>query len=347
MRGGAGAHLRAMCDCQDGRHQASRELQPPAWARLPQRDARQPVRPRGQLPPRAQPRHPGADAPLPRGRAARRRRGGGVGQRHAHGRVLARGRHGRGPRHGLRWPAGVGREQARRHAAEADGSVTAGNPRSVSRKAWTGRQLRLVPRARGGVARVRPLQPPGSRQQAGLPGQSQNLLGRRLTVHCRGFHALSWHGGGSASIHTRMHSNWSATWAGSAEIQISACVTRHGLHLPRSRSVAILDARVRVQETPTQGGCRPPTLLATAPLIMSLCLTGEVQIGSERVTLSLTACINTKRQPVPSRRQATLRWTLEITVQQMCAEMMASDSFWPKRNALLKPNGYSISVNSE
>ena len=51
-----------------------RELQPPVRARLPQRDADQPVRPERQLPPREQPRHPGAVAALPRGGAQRRRR---------------------------------------------------------------------------------------------------------------------------------------------------------------------------------------------------------------------------------------------------------------------------------
>ena len=46
------ADQRALRDRQDRRHQAVRELQPPVRARLPQRDADQPVRPGRQLPPR-------------------------------------------------------------------------------------------------------------------------------------------------------------------------------------------------------------------------------------------------------------------------------------------------------
>ncbi len=61
------------------RHQALLERQLPIRARLPQRDADQPLRPRRQLSPRAQPRHPGAAQTLPRSHADQGPRGGHLG----------------------------------------------------------------------------------------------------------------------------------------------------------------------------------------------------------------------------------------------------------------------------
>jgi GDPmannose 4,6-dehydratase len=46
----------------------------------------------------------------------------------------------------------------------------------------------------------------------------------------------------------------------------------------------------------------------------------------------------------PSKAKAKLGWTPEITVQQMCAEMVDSDLQNAKRHALLKKNGYEVSV---
>lgn len=49
----------------------------------------------------------------------------------------------------------------------------------------------------------------------------------------------------------------------------------------------------------------------------------------------------------PSKAKAKLGWTPEITVQQMCAEMVAADLQDAKRHALLKANGYQVNVSVE
>jgi GDPmannose 4,6-dehydratase len=49
----------------------------------------------------------------------------------------------------------------------------------------------------------------------------------------------------------------------------------------------------------------------------------------------------------PSKAKAKLGWTPEITVQQMCAEMVAADLQAAKQHALLKANGYQVSVSVE
>jgi GDPmannose 4,6-dehydratase len=49
----------------------------------------------------------------------------------------------------------------------------------------------------------------------------------------------------------------------------------------------------------------------------------------------------------PSKAKAKLGWTPEITVQQMCQEMVESDLQEAKRNALLKTNGYDVNVSFE
>jgi len=49
----------------------------------------------------------------------------------------------------------------------------------------------------------------------------------------------------------------------------------------------------------------------------------------------------------PSRAKAKLGWTPEITVQQMCAEMVATDLQAAKQHALLQANGYSVNVSIE
>jgi GDPmannose 4,6-dehydratase len=49
----------------------------------------------------------------------------------------------------------------------------------------------------------------------------------------------------------------------------------------------------------------------------------------------------------PSKAKAKLGWTPEITVQQMCAEMVAADLQEAKQHALLKANGYSVNVSVE
>lgn len=49
----------------------------------------------------------------------------------------------------------------------------------------------------------------------------------------------------------------------------------------------------------------------------------------------------------PSKAKQKLGWTPKITVQQMCAEMIASDLEEAKRYSLLKANGYVIKVSSE
>lgn len=49
----------------------------------------------------------------------------------------------------------------------------------------------------------------------------------------------------------------------------------------------------------------------------------------------------------PSKAKQKLGWTPEITVQEMCAEMVAEDLQAAKRTALLKANGYDISISIE
>lgn len=49
----------------------------------------------------------------------------------------------------------------------------------------------------------------------------------------------------------------------------------------------------------------------------------------------------------PAKAKEKMGWIPEITVQQMCAEMVASDLAKAKQHALLKQHGYSISVSVE
>jgi len=49
----------------------------------------------------------------------------------------------------------------------------------------------------------------------------------------------------------------------------------------------------------------------------------------------------------PSKAKAKLGWTPEITVQQMCSEMVASDLEEAKKHAILKEHGYQPSVSVE
>jgi GDPmannose 4,6-dehydratase len=49
----------------------------------------------------------------------------------------------------------------------------------------------------------------------------------------------------------------------------------------------------------------------------------------------------------PSKAKAKLGWTPEITVQQMCAEMVAADLEEAKKHAILKKHGYQPSVSVE
>jgi GDPmannose 4,6-dehydratase len=49
----------------------------------------------------------------------------------------------------------------------------------------------------------------------------------------------------------------------------------------------------------------------------------------------------------PSKAKQKLGWTPEITVQQMCHEMVANDLQEAQRHALLKANGYPVNVSVE
>lgn len=49
----------------------------------------------------------------------------------------------------------------------------------------------------------------------------------------------------------------------------------------------------------------------------------------------------------PTKAKEKLGWTPEITVQDMCAEMVYEDLKAAKRHALLKEHGYSIPVSME
>lgn len=49
----------------------------------------------------------------------------------------------------------------------------------------------------------------------------------------------------------------------------------------------------------------------------------------------------------PTKAKTKLGWTPEITAQQMCAEMVASDLAQAKQHALLKQHGYDVNVSLE
>ena len=49
----------------------------------------------------------------------------------------------------------------------------------------------------------------------------------------------------------------------------------------------------------------------------------------------------------PSKAKAKLGWVPEITVQEMCAEMVAADLKTAQQHALLKANGYQVNVSFE
>jgi GDPmannose 4,6-dehydratase len=49
----------------------------------------------------------------------------------------------------------------------------------------------------------------------------------------------------------------------------------------------------------------------------------------------------------PSKAKQKLGWVPEITVQQMCAEMVAHDLAQAKQHALLQANGYRVDVSVE
>ena len=49
----------------------------------------------------------------------------------------------------------------------------------------------------------------------------------------------------------------------------------------------------------------------------------------------------------PSKAKHTLGWEPEITVQQMCEEMVASDLSEAKRHSLLKANGFKVKISQE
>jgi GDPmannose 4,6-dehydratase len=49
----------------------------------------------------------------------------------------------------------------------------------------------------------------------------------------------------------------------------------------------------------------------------------------------------------PSKARIKLGWTPKITVQEMCAEMVAADLKVAKRNAILKARGYEINISIE
>jgi GDPmannose 4,6-dehydratase len=49
----------------------------------------------------------------------------------------------------------------------------------------------------------------------------------------------------------------------------------------------------------------------------------------------------------PTKAREKLGWTPEITVQEMCAEMVASDLSEAKRSALLRGHGYDVHLSRE
>ena len=49
----------------------------------------------------------------------------------------------------------------------------------------------------------------------------------------------------------------------------------------------------------------------------------------------------------PTKAKKKLGWVPEITVQEMCKEMVVADLQEAKRHALLKANGYPVTVSLE
>jgi GDPmannose 4,6-dehydratase len=49
----------------------------------------------------------------------------------------------------------------------------------------------------------------------------------------------------------------------------------------------------------------------------------------------------------PSKAKEKLGWVPEITVEQMCSEMVANDLSKAKQHAILKANGYDITITFE
>ena len=49
----------------------------------------------------------------------------------------------------------------------------------------------------------------------------------------------------------------------------------------------------------------------------------------------------------PSKAKTKLGWVPEITVQEMCKEMVANDLAQAKQHALLKMHGFDVAVSSE
>jgi GDPmannose 4,6-dehydratase len=49
----------------------------------------------------------------------------------------------------------------------------------------------------------------------------------------------------------------------------------------------------------------------------------------------------------PAKAKAKLGWVPEITVEEMCAEMVESDLQSAKQHAILKNHGYSVAVSKE
>ena len=49
----------------------------------------------------------------------------------------------------------------------------------------------------------------------------------------------------------------------------------------------------------------------------------------------------------PSKAKQKLGWVPEITVQEMCEEMVANDLESAKRHALLKKHGFDVAVSAE
>ncbi|EMA9253797.1 GDP-mannose 4,6-dehydratase, partial [Yersinia enterocolitica] len=49
----------------------------------------------------------------------------------------------------------------------------------------------------------------------------------------------------------------------------------------------------------------------------------------------------------PAKAKEKLGWTPEITVEEMCAEMVAGDLQQAKQHALLKANGFDVSITLE
>ena len=66
-----------------------------------------------------------------------------------------------------------------------------------------------------------------------------------------------------------------------------------------------------------------------------------------KTSLTLAAILTMAALGDPAKAKAKLGWVPEITVEEMCAEMVAADLDTARQHALLKSHGHHVSVAKE